>query len=180
MAAKRKSVRTKAKKASLKKSAKKAAKQSARPTRGKAGAGPQYPTPALVRRMLDIPESRSTPLGKLADQLHEVRATRIVLNGMVEILKAKQTALELVAVSLLKKAESGRVSGVVATVGMTPQTVILAEDWKAVRRHINKTGDWDLMERRISQTHGRELLEQGKLPKGLSFFTRNRISITKI
>lgn len=118
-------------------------------------------------------------LGRAVDDLYWIRQKRLELQKDVDELKATEVKMRLMIRDTLETAGVAKVTGQIATAGITVSMQPVVEDWDHVYGFIAKTGKFELLQKRIGVEAWRELYKDGIEVPGVSPNEVVDISLTK-
>lgn len=106
----------------------------------------------------------SAKLGKLIDDLHEARQTRLAAQRELDALKEDEHAREQRVLAELQKAGLEKAAGQHASVSIKINTVgqVAPDEWGTVHAYIKRTGSFDLLQKRLNNAAVRERVEAGE------------------
>ncbi len=140
--------------------------------------------PANILRLTDAARENKklTPraMGELTDFFKTIEDSRLAADKVAASLKAEETLVKLAIAVALKKAETKVAGGSLFKVEMTQEEQPTVEDWQKFYAHILKTKDFDLLERRPGKAAVKARWEDGKTVPGVSKFTVDKLSFTKL
>lgn len=118
-------------------------------------------------------------VGKLTDELFELREKKRELDEKVKAIEAQYDALALQLMAQLEEQGADKVSGKKATASVTVTEVATLEDRDALNAFVKKTGNFQLFQARINDAAFRELLgvRKGKPVPGLTSFNKKRLNL---
>lgn len=120
------------------------------------------------------------PLGKLIDNLFDMRAKRAVVEAKAKDMKAEECVVEEQILERLHREEVAGSRGKKASAFVTQSVVAQVTDWDAFHAFIGKKKMWHLLQRRTSDAACREMFTLGKNIPGVEPFTKVGLSITTL
>lgn len=116
-------------------------------------------------------------LGALIDQMWALRENKRELEASIKDLDGKIADIESSLMEQMGSQGVDKMSGALATVSISTNTVAQVEDWEAFWTFIHKKKYGHLLQRRVSDPAYRELLEQGVSVPGVSPFSKQRLNL---
>jgi hypothetical protein len=123
------------------------------------------------------PSTRAPSLGALIDQMWSLREKKRELEASVKDLDGQLSDLESTLMEQMAEQGVDKMSGAMATVSISTNTVAQVEDWESFLAYIYKKKYGHLLQRRVSDPAYRELLEQGVAVPGVSPFSKQRLNL---
>jgi len=123
------------------------------------------------------PSTRAPSLGALIDQMWSLREKKRELEASVKDLDGQLSDLESTLMEQMAEQGVDKMSGAMATVSISTNTVAQVEDWESFLTYIYKKKYGHLLQRRVSDPAYRELLEQGVAVPGVSPFSKQRLNL---
>ena len=115
----------------------------------------------------------------LALQWREKRAERLALDKQVAELKKQEEALKDKVMANLRKSANKSVSNGDRLFQWVEKEEPTIEDWPALYKHIQKTGEFELLQRRLNTGSVKERWEIGKKVPGVTAIPVESLSDTK-
>ena len=122
-------------------------------------------------------KSAGASLGSTVDQMWALREKKRELEASVKDLEGQISDLESTIMESMAEQGLDKMSGVLASVSITTNTVAQVEDWDAFWAFIHKKKYGHLLQRRVSDPAYRELLDQGVKVPGVSPFSKQRLNL---
>lgn len=116
-------------------------------------------------------------LGALIDQMWTLRDKKRELEASIKGLDGEIANIESSLLEQMASQGVDKMSGVMATVSISTNTVAQVDDWGAFWAFIHKKKYDHLLQRRVSDPAYRELLEQGIKVPGVSPFSKQRLNL---
>jgi hypothetical protein len=123
------------------------------------------------------PAGKTPPLGALIDQMWALRDKKRALEASIKDLEGQIGDIESSLMEQMNEQGVDKMSGALATVSITTNTVAQVEDWDAFWAFIHKKKYGHLLQRRVSDPAYRELLGQGVTVPGVSPFSKARLNL---
>lgn len=123
------------------------------------------------------PASKEPSLGALVDQMWSLREQKRELDASIKDLEGQIADKESLIMEQMASQGLDKMSGALASVSITTNTVAQVEDWDAFWAFIHKKKYGHLLQRRVSDPAYRELLEQGVVVPGVSPFSKQRLNL---
>lgn len=120
---------------------------------------------------------KAPPLGALIDQMWALRDKKRELEASVKDLEGQISDIESSLMEQMAEQGVDKMSGALATVSISTNTVAQVEDWDSFLAYIYKKKYGHLLQRRVSDPAYRELLEQGVAVPGVSPFSKQRLNL---
>lgn len=123
----------------------------------------------------------STPktLGSMVDAFYKTRASRLVAEKKIDVMKQAESARKEEILRLLTGSRLEGAKGKLATVAITSTEIPMVSDWSAFYEHIKTSGAIELLEKRPSKGACVERWEAGVEIPGVQKNTRVDLSFTK-
>lgn len=120
-----------------------------------------------------------SPLGKLIDQMFELREKKRVLEEKVKEIEQEYAVQEEALMERMKAEQTDSARGSKASASLSKAVVASITDRAALDAFVKKTGNFQLFQSRISDPAFRELLEarKGKAIPGLEPFNKTRLNL---
>ena len=119
-------------------------------------------------------------LGRCADMLHEVRATRLEMEKMVASVKARETELKDHIIDSLSVGDDTGAAGHEYRVQVVTKPKATIAEWEAFTRWVAETGRFDCIQRRLGERAVLDMIEAGEIPPGVEKVNVKDVSLTKI
>jgi predicted transcriptional regulator len=116
-------------------------------------------------------------LGTLVDKLWAIREKRRELDAQVKELEGQASDLESEIMETMAEQGLDKMSGAMASVSITTNTVANVESWDDFLAFVYKKKYGHLLQRRVSDPAYRELLEQGVKVPGVNPFNKQRLNL---
>ena len=133
------------------------------------------PTETVKRSTRAAPKTPG--LGGLVDQLWAVREKKRELDAQVKELEGQAGDLESQIMETMAEQGLDKMSGAMASVSITTNTVANVESWDDFLAFVYKKKYGHLLQRRVSDPAYRELLEQGVKVPGVNPFNKQRLNL---
>lgn len=117
------------------------------------------------------------PLGALIDQMWALREKKRTLEASIKDIDGSLADIESSLMEQMQEQGVDKMSGVMATVSISTNTVAQVENWDEFLSFIYKKKYGHLLQRRVSDPAYRELLEQGTKVPGVSPFSKARLNL---
>ena len=120
-------------------------------------------------------------IGELIDAMYRVRQRRLEVQKQVDDLKAKQNQVEMMLMEALRKQNTRKGEGSLASASISTNINPVATDWEALNRWILRHKELTLFQKRLSAPRYRELLEE--YPRGIpgtESFEQHTINLRKL
>lgn len=121
--------------------------------------------------------SKEPSLGALVDQMWSLREKKRELDASIKDLEGQIADKESLIMEQMAAQGLDKMSGAMASVSITTNTVAQVEDWDEFLTFIYKKKYGHLLQRRVSDPAYRELLEQGTKVPGVSPFSKQRLNL---
>ena len=119
-------------------------------------------------------------LGSLIDRYYEMRTKRIEAAREVDKMKRQELEIKQQIMVEMDTNGLGKVTGQVATAGITTNIVPEVEDWEAVHKYIREHDRFDLLQKRLSVVAWRDMvLDGGELVPGTLVNEVRDLSLTR-
>lgn len=132
-----------------------------------------------------LPKARTkfpkTKLGALADEYHDIREIRLVLQKITDAVKQQETAIVDHLIDCVSADDTS--SGVIGKrykAVVKRKTVPIVEDWDVFYTHLQKTQEFDLLNRALNRSAVTARLEDGITVPGTTTFEDKVLSVTKV
>lgn len=120
-------------------------------------------------------------LGRCADQLYELRQSRLALQKQVDQLRYEEHQLREHIINTLPKSEASGVAGQLARASVVVKEEPTVTDEQAFRRYLARTRRYELaIKLRPAASAIRELWDDGKEVPGIGRFNVVTISLNKL
>lgn len=116
-------------------------------------------------------------LGVLVDQMWDLREKKRALEASIKDLEGQIGDKESLIMEQMHEQGLDKMSGTMASVSISTNTIAQVEDWDAFWAFIHKKKYGHLLQRRVSDPAYRELLEQGITVPGVSPFNKQRLNL---
>ena len=131
----------------------------------------------MSNKVVSKPAAKAPSLGTLVDKLWSVREKRRELDAQVKELEGQASDLESEIMETMAEQGLDKMSGAMASVSITTNTVANVEIWDDFLAFVYKKKYGHLLQRRVSDPAYRELLEQGVKVPGVSPFSKQRLNL---
>lgn len=121
-----------------------------------------------------------TKLGKLVDELHDLRDQRLAINKVVEAMKAEEQRLTDHIIETVDADTEGGAIGKRFKAIIVRDFKPVIEDYEQFTAHIQKTGEFDLLNRALNAAAFKARAEEGVAVPGIGSFQYKKLSITKV
>lgn len=121
--------------------------------------------------------AKEPSLGALVDQMWALREKKRELEASMKDLEGQIADKESLIMEQMASQGLDKMSGVLASVSVTTNTVAQVEDWDAFWAFIHKKKYGHLVQRRVSDPAYRELLEQCVAVPGVTPFSKRRLNL---
>ena len=121
--------------------------------------------------------TKAPSLGALVDQMWALRDKKRTLEATIKDLEGQIADIESSLLEQMDAQGIDKMSGALATVSISTNTVAQVEDWDSFLTFIYKKKLGHLLQRRVSDPAYRELLERGVAVPGVSPFERQRLNL---
>lgn len=118
-------------------------------------------------------------IGKLIDDLYQLRAQRLDIEKQVEGLKSREAETREQIISLLREAGLEAARGEVATASIQYKIKPAVIDWDAVYTYIRNNDMFALLQKRLTTTLWAALQEDGIVVPGTEVQHYQDLSLTK-
>lgn len=115
----------------------------------------------------------------IAIQWRAKRAERLALAKQVEALEEVEKALKQQVMDNLRKAKNKAISNGERLFQLVTKDEPTIDDWPALYKHIQKTGEFELLERRVNRGSVKERWQIGKKVPGIGSIPVESLSDTK-
>lgn len=119
-------------------------------------------------------------MGEMIDKMAETRDKKRVLESSIKELDGVIADLESQIMESMAAQGVDKMTGKLASVSITTNTVAQVEDWDAFLAYVYKMKFGHLLQRRVSDPAYRELLEQGKKVPGVQPFSKARLNLRSL
>ena len=124
-------------------------------------------------------DTANKPVGRMIDELYELRTQRLEKDKEVAKLKALESVITEEIMGSLQALEQTGAKGKIATFSYKPHTVPKLVDFNVLKAYILETGNLQLFERRVSNPAWQELFQlEGNVP-GIEPYTFDKPSLTR-
>ena len=121
-----------------------------------------------------------TKMGRLADDLKQVRDLRLALSKLADAVKAEeQRIMDHLVDNVNLEVESG-VVGTDYKVTITREDIPIVEDWEKLYAHILKKKDFSLLNKALSRAAVKEIWDAEESVPGVGKHGTKKISLTKV
>jgi len=134
-------------------------------------------TTAKARATTRTATAKPPSLGALIDQMWGLRDKKRELEASIKDLDGQIANIESSLMEQMAEQGVDKMSGVLATVSISTNTVAQVEDWDAFLAYVYKKKYGHLLQRRVSDPAYRELLEQGQKIPGVTPFSKQRLNL---
>ena len=131
----------------------------------------------MSNKVVSKPAAKAPSLGTLVDKLWAVREERRELDAQVKALEGQASDLESEIMETMAEQGLDKMSGAMASVSITTNTVANVESWDDFLAFVYKKKYGHLLQRRVSDPAYRELLEQGVKVPGVNPFSKQRLNL---
>lgn len=131
----------------------------------------------LPKRRAKLP---TTKMGRLADDLHEIREARLALNKVVEAVKREETRIADHIIDNIDIDTEGGVMGAAYKATVVRDEQYTMEDPDKFYAHVKRTGNFHYLNKALNKGSIRERVEAGKPVPGVGSITIKKISLTKV
>lgn len=121
--------------------------------------------------------TKAPSLGALIDQMWSLREKKRELEAGLKDLEGQIADIESSLMEQMGQQGVDKMSGAMATVSISTNTVAQVEDWDSFLAYVYKKKYGHLLQRRVSDPAYRELLEQGVKVPGVSPFSKQRLNL---
>lgn len=119
-------------------------------------------------------------LRELIDSYHGARAFRLQEERRIRELKETETSLKDKLMEKLRTEQLTAAGGTTHQVKIVSKDEPQVEDWEALQKHIQKTGQFELLQKRIGVTAIRERWDDAVEVPGVIHFPTESLSLTKL
>lgn len=134
-------------------------------------------TTAKARATTRTTTAKPPSLGTLIDQMWGLRDKKRELEASIKDLDGQIANIESSLMEQMAEQGVDKMSGALATVSISTNTVAQVEDWDAFLAYVYKKKYGHLLQRRVSDPAYRELLEQGQKIPGVTPFSKQRLNL---
>jgi hypothetical protein len=119
-------------------------------------------------------------LSKLVDDFVEFRAERLAADKVAATLKSAEHYLQERILAEMISTDMNAVGGSEKLVKRQKSDGVVVDDWDAIGRYINETGNTQILQKRIAVGNYRDLLEDGEQIDGIHTIELNKLSVSKL
>jgi hypothetical protein len=118
-------------------------------------------------------------VGKMIDELYEIRTRRIAESKSIDAMKKTETSLTKEIMALLQDQDTTSTSGKLATFSITEKIVPKVVDYNKLKEYIVSTGYVHLLGRTVSAPAAREIWDIDEEIPGVEPLTLDKHSLTR-
>lgn len=121
-------------------------------------------------------------LGKLADELYDLREKKGQLFAQIRALEEEETALEGKLLEQMDEHGLDQIRGESALISISKSVVPQVQDWEALHKYVLRHKAMHLLQRRLAVNAYREALDnnKGKSLPGVVDFEKTTLNVRKV
>jgi hypothetical protein len=114
------------------------------------------------------------------DGFIQIRAERLAADKVAATLKSEEHYLQELILAEMISTDMNAVGGSEKLVKRQKSDGVVVDDWDAIGRYINETGNTQILQKRIAVGNYRDLLEDGEQIDGIHTIELNKLSVSKL
>jgi hypothetical protein len=114
------------------------------------------------------------------DGFIQIRAERLAADKVAATLKSEENYLQELILAEMISTDMNAVGGSEKLVKRQKSEGVVVDDWDAIGRYINETGNTHLLQKRIAVGNYRDLVEDGEQIDGIHTIELNKLSVSKL